>query len=252
MTNLKDYANKYQNLEMERRDGILELRLHTRGGPHLWSESAHRELSYAFTDIACDTENKVVILTGKGDSFCADLDSATFSKYSGPDGWDKTYLEAKRLLQTLLEIGVPVIGAVNGPALVHAELAVLSDIVIASDTAVFADDRHFRRGTVPGDGVHLVWPLVLGVNRGRYFLLTGQRLSAKEALAMGVVSEVVPKDKLMARAWELAYELAKQPYLTLRYTRETFVQPMKRVLLDGLGYGLALEGMTVLLRQEKK
>jgi len=86
MTNLKDYANKYQNLEMERRDGILELRLHTRGGPHLWSESAHRELSYAFTDIACDTENKVVILTGKGDSFCADLDSATFSKYSGPDG----------------------------------------------------------------------------------------------------------------------------------------------------------------------
>ena len=77
------------------------------------------------------------------------------------------------------------IAAVNGPALIHAELAVLCDIVIASENAEFQDAPHFPNGVVPGDGVHVVWPLVLGANRGRYFLLTGQKLRAKQALDSG-------------------------------------------------------------------
>jgi enoyl-CoA hydratase/carnithine racemase len=60
----------------------------------------------------------------------------------------------------------------------------LCDIVIASDTATFQDDPHFLNGIVPGDGVHIIWPLLLGPNRGRYFLLTGQKLSAQEALSL--------------------------------------------------------------------
>src|ERR1700729_1709504 len=106
---------------------------------------------------------------------------------------EKIYLEGKRLLDNLLNIDVPVIGAVNGPARIHAELAVLSDIVLAAETAVFQDAAHMPNGVVPGDGVHVVWPLLLGPNRGRYFLLTGQRLSADEAQAAGVVSEVLPR-----------------------------------------------------------
>src|ERR1700752_1174112 len=106
----------------------------------------------------------------------------------------------------LLDIEVPVIAAVNGPALIHAEIAVLSDIVIASDNAEFQDAPHFPNGLVPGDGVHIVWPLVLGVNRGRYFLLTGQKLSAREAQTLGVVSEVVPRERLLNRAREIAEE----------------------------------------------
>src|ERR1700737_4584120 len=92
--------------------------------------------------------------------------------------WDHIYKDAKHLLMNLLDIEVPVIAAVNGPALIHAELAVLSDIVIASENAEFQDGPHFPNGVVPGDGVHVVWPLVLGINRGRYFLLSGQKLSA--------------------------------------------------------------------------
>ena len=83
----------------------------------------------------------------------------------------------------MLDIEVPMIAAVNGPARIHAEIPVLCDIVLASEDAVFQDLPHFINGTVARDGVHLVWPLLLGLNRGRYFLLTGQELSAQQALS---------------------------------------------------------------------
>jgi enoyl-CoA hydratase/carnithine racemase len=138
---------------------------------------------------------------------------------------------------------VPVIAAVNGKATVHAELAVLGDIVLAADTAVFADAPHFRFGTVASDGVHVVWPLLLGPNRGRYFLLTGQRIPAADALTLGVVSEVLPAEALLDRAWDLARDLARQPDTALRYTRVAMTQTIKRLLLDHVGPGLALEGL---------
>src|SRR5262245_64373834 len=246
MARFEEYATKYQDIRMQRRNGILEVTFHTKGGPLQWNESAHREFAYAFTDIGADPENKVVILTGTGDVFCAEVDFRSFGALGSPRGWDKIYWEGKRLLMNLLDIEVPVSGAVNDPTLIHAEISVLSDIVIASETADFQDAPHFKNGIVPADGVHLVWPLLLGANRGRYFLLTGQKLSAQEALRLGVVNEVVPKDKVLPRAWELAEQLIKQPPLTLRYARVATVQQLKRLMLDGLGYGLALEGLAAI------
>ena len=245
MANFKDYVNKYANIRMERRDGILQITFHTDGGSLKWSAPTHREFPEAFYDIGTDAENKIIIMTGQGDNFLAELGTPRPARGKARD-WDKMYREGKRLLMNLLNVEVPMIAAINGPALLHAEMALLCDIVLASETAAFQDFPHFPGGSVPGDGVHVVWPLLLGLNRGRYFLLTGQKLSAQEALKLGLVSEVLPKEQLLARAWELAEELAKKPPLTLRYTRVALTEYLKRHMQDLLGYGLALQGLSTL------
>jgi enoyl-CoA hydratase/carnithine racemase len=94
---------------------------------------------------------------------------------------------------------------------------------------------------VPGDGMHIVYPLLLGMNRGRYFLLTGQTLDARKALELGLVAEVLPPDRLLARAWELAEDLARRPTLLLRYTRLLLTEALRRQMHDLLGYGLGME-----------
>jgi enoyl-CoA hydratase/carnithine racemase len=242
MTKFDDYAHKYKHVVMERRDGILQMTLHTDGGPLEWGGSPHQELGDCFVDVANDFDTRCIILTGTGDSFISRFADEPIRGIT-PQSWDHIYFEGKRLLMNLLNIEVPIIAAVNGPATIHAELAVMSDIVIAADHATFRDLPHFRGGLVPGDGVHVIWPLLLGPNRGRYFLLTGQKLLAQEALDLGVVSELMPRDQLLDRAWELAREVVKRPPLTVRYARVAMVQHLKKLMQDNLGYGLALEGL---------
>jgi len=260
MSKLEEYQNKYQHVTMERRDGIIQMTLHSENGPLRWGMPPHEELSYAFYDVARDHANRCVIITGTGDAFCAEADAGggrgvapgkTLTGEPAPrpqfgvrsTTWDHIYSDAKYLLMNHLNIEVPMIAAVNGPALIHAELAVLCDIVIASENAAFQDAPHFPNGVVPGDGVHVVWPLVLGPNRGRYFLLTGQKLSSKQAFDLGVVSEIVAHDRLVERAWELAREIVKRPSLSVRYARVAITQNLKKLMLENLGYGLALEGL---------
>ena len=243
MTNLADYAAKYECAVLQRDDsGILEVRLHTDGGQFFWGEVPHRELPSLFVDIANDFENRVLIITGTGDAFIPSTNRQSFGEsFAQERGWDKIYWEAKRLLQCLLDIEIPIIGAINGPVRRHTELLVLSDIVLCADTTVFQDAGHFPRGNVPGDGVFLIWPEIIGINRGRYFLLTNQELSAQDALNLGAVNEILAPADLLPRAWELARDLAAKPTLTLRYTRACLVQRWKRLLLDDLSHGLLLE-----------
>ena len=237
-----EYSVAYNHVAITRSEGIIELTLHSNGDSLIWGAGPHTELGYCFADVAADPDNRVVILTGAGNAFLASLDQSWVGGMN-PAKWARIYQDGRRLLQNLLAIEVPVIAAVNGPARIHAELAVLADIVIAANTSDFQDAPHFRHGTVPGDGVHIVWPHLLGPNRGRYFLLTGQRLTAQEALNLGVVNEVLPSAELMDRARQLAAQLARQPDTTLRYTRAALTEDLKRRLSTDLGFGLALEGL---------
>ena len=242
------YFARYDQIAMRRdADGILEVRLHTRGGACKFGPRTHEHMVDAFYDISRDPDTRVIILTGTGDSFIAEFDEtqATPSDdFTVPRNWDRVYWEGKKVLQNLLDIDVPVIAAVNGPAFVHSEYILTCDVVLAADTAAFQDLPHLNFGLVPGDGVHVLWPHVLGPVRGRYFLITQQIIAAEEALRLGVVNEVLPADQLMDRAWEMARILAALPTLTLRYTRVAFAQRLKVMLAQELGYGLALQGLS--------
>ena len=244
MGRLEDYATKYQTVRMERRHGILQMTLHTEGGPLRWGFLPHRELPEAFYDVGADRDNRVVIITGTGDEFSgprATPGTSSFPSRPPIERIDRIHWEGRHLLMKLLEIEVPVISAINGPAWRHSEIPLLCDIVLAADTAQFQDSAHFTSDVVPGDGMHIVYPLLLGMNRGRYFLLTGQTLDARKALELGLVAEVLPPDRLLARAWELAEGLARRPILLLRYTRLLLTEALRRQMHDLLGYGLGME-----------
>jgi enoyl-CoA hydratase/carnithine racemase len=248
MTTLADYESRYPNVKFDRdTDGVLLMRLHTDGGPLKWSEQSHRMLPEAFRDVGSDPDNRVVVMTGTGDEFLVEMDFST--RASSPLDWEKISFEGRRMLFDLLDIPVPVIGAVNGPVTEHAEVPLLSDIVIASDNATFQDREHFPSGVVPGDGVHVIWPMLLGPNRGRHFLLTGRELSAAEALALGVIAEVVPRAQLVDRALSIAADLATRPTLTLRYTRSCLTMRLKAELQAAMGHGLALESLAAVDRR---
>ena len=243
MTTFDEYSGKYETVRMERENGILQITLHTNGESLQWGEVPHRELPNAFRDIGSDPENRVVIMAGTGDAFTGPPGTRQTRPQRGPRQWDKTYWEGKHLLMNLLDIEVPMIAAVNGPALRHSELALLCDIVLASNEAAFQDSGHFISGLIPGDGMHVIYPMLLGLNRGRYFLLTGQTIHAQEALTLGLVNEVMPEGDLLPRAWTLAEQLAQESPLVLRYTRVLMTQYIKSLMHDILGYGLALEGL---------
>lgn len=246
MAKFEEYANRYQTIQMERRNGILQLTFHTDGGPLQWGLLPHREFAEAFRDVGGDRDNKVVIITGTGDLFSGPRPATGGTGMrSTPGQWDRVYWEGKQLLMNLLDIEVPMISAINGPALRHSEIPLLCDIVLAAEEAEFQDSAHFPNRMVPGDGMHIVYPLLLGLNRGRYFLLTGQVIQARQAQELGLVNEVLPKAALLPRAWELAEQLAGQHEQLLRYTRVLLTQQIKRTMHDLLGYGLALEGLVV-------
>lgn len=249
MSRFNDYATKYSSIHMTRDDGILEMRFHTNGGPLRWGLIPHGELPDAFADVARDRENRVVILTGTGDEFSgvrATPGTRSLAQGLTAEAYDRVHWEGRALLMNLLNIEVPVIAAINGPAWRHSEIPLLSDIVLASDTTAFQDSAHFPSGMVPGDGMHVVMPMLLGMNRGRYYLLTGQTLSAQEAKDLGLVAEILPPDQVLPRAWEHARALRQKPTLLLRYTRLMFVEYIKRRMQDLLGYGLAMEGLALM------
>jgi enoyl-CoA hydratase/carnithine racemase len=236
---------------MKRHNGILEMVLHTNNGPLEWGYlpgTPGAELAHAFGDVSRDPDNKVVILTGSGNKFSGP--EATRSMHSFPRStakeWELIQRTGVRLIMNFLDIEAPVISCINGPAPRHSELPLLADIVLASDDATIQDSGHFINRVTPGDGMGFVMPLLLGMNRARYYLLTGQTLDAPKLQEIGLVNEVMPRERLLPRAHELAERLVQQNSLVLHFTRQLFTQQLKRMAHESLGLGFALEGLAVI------
>jgi enoyl-CoA hydratase/carnithine racemase len=238
------YADKYQNLKMSRENGVLEVQFHLDGGPLQWCDSIHEELPGAFRDISQDVENRVVIFTGTGEAFCDSILPGSFKMEPVALSMqvDRIYQDGKDLVLNMLDLKVPVISAINGPVRHHSELVLLCDVVIATESVVF-QDRHFERGVPPGDGVNLLFQLLMGVNRGRYYSLLSKEIPASDALNWGMVNEVVPRADLLPPAREIAAYLAERPLLSLRYAKEVQTLEIKRLFRDHLAVGLSLEAL---------
>jgi enoyl-CoA hydratase/carnithine racemase len=201
-------------------------------------------LASLWDNVSRDPENSVVVLTGTGDSFIAEGGVfAAESNWVTPHAWRHIHRVGRRLVMSHLDIEVPLIAAVNGPSLLHSEQALLCDVVIASETATFADHAHFLHGVVPGDGVHVIWSEVVGLNRARYLLLTGQVIDARTALDWGVVSEVHAPEALLPRAMELASLMAAKPPVALRTVRLVLTQDLRERMSRGVDFGLMTEGL---------
>jgi len=243
MTDFNDYKDSFVHYKLEREDGVVTITMHKDGGEMVWSMPADAEMGAVLEAVGRDPETKVVILTGTGDTFIhyenfgGDVDSLPASMWAGVIEF------AARLLNAHLNVPAPMIAAVNGPNTIHPDLALLCDIVLASEDAAFADMPHFPSGLVPGDGIQVVLPLLMGFNRARYAMLTGQLIGAQEAKEMGLVNEVLPKAQLLDRAHELAAQLLKAPPVTLALTRGMFTSQIRQMINASMGQGLAAEGL---------
>ena len=197
-----DYFNRYENLHMQRTSsGVLTLRFHTNEGPVTFTGTMHHELPKALAEIGDDRENKVLVITGTGETFIDAIDGDSLGPIYKPVEWDKIYWEGRRVLQRLLELETPIVAAVNGPATVHSEYALLADIVVASEDAIFTDKPHLGFNIVPGDGIQVIYEELLGVNRARYFALTQQQLTAREASDWGWSTRSWPRTSCTFVRW---------------------------------------------------
>lgn len=233
----------YQTIQIVRRDGIVQLRVHSDDGPLQWSLTAHDELEHVFLAVGRDPTAEIVILTGAGDEFSGpDLaPGAGGERVITPSEFDHIAQVGRSLLHNFIDIPVPVIAAVNGPARRHPELPLMANVVLAAPHALFQDPAHFRGGMVPGDGVHVVFPYLMGATRASYFLLLAEEVHADEARRIGLVNEIVSAERLEARSWDVAYELLKQPSRVRRFSRMLFTRELKRRLFSELDQGFALE-----------
>src|SRR5436309_13017294 len=203
--NQTSYLSRYQSLRLTRdENGVLVAELHKDGGPLNFTAQDHTELVDAFYNISADRSNMIVILTGVGGEFILGIDFSSFGNVADPGVWSQVHDEGVQILENLANIRVPVIAAIEGHANVHSEYALLANAIVAGEGATFNDLPHFAAGIVPGDGIFTTWSYRAGPGRAEALLLKPEPLTARTAYDWGVVAEIVPNGRALARARELA------------------------------------------------
>jgi enoyl-CoA hydratase/carnithine racemase len=243
-----EYQERFkEHYRMERRaDGVILVQAHTKGGPIQLSVENHRSLGQMLKAVGADNKNEIMILTGSGAEFMMDSDPQGFALEEEDMAYwayEYAYKDGRINVSALVnDLEIPTIGVLNGPGF-HTEICLMCDITICSEDAVIFD-LHYDIGSVPGDGIHSCFQELLGVKRAAYALLTGQAIDAKTALQYGMVNEVVPRDQLISRAYEIADHIMTQPRTTRRLTTQIVRRPWRQRItndLDG-GFGIQMFG----------
>ena len=191
----------------------------------------NRELRAAFCrtmrELRRADDAGVVIITGAGRAFCAGMDLRELGGGLREEG-------GVTFVSVIEDLEIPVIAAVNGFAITGGfELALACDMIVAADTAQFAD-THARVGVMPGGGMSARLPRAIGVRKAKELSLTGNYLSAQDAERLGLVNRVVPRDQVMAAAKELAGQILSCDQTVVRQMKRLYDHATRATLGDGL------------------
>jgi enoyl-CoA hydratase len=206
------------------------------------NDPLHHALTRVWMQITEDQDARVVILTGAGRAFSAGGDAEIIDRcMKEPMFRRATINDARRIVTEMVAFPLPVVAAVNGPAVgLGASIAVLSDIVLMGEKS-FMSDPHVNIGLVAADGGSLTWPLLTSLLRAKEYLLTGKRLTPADAERFGLCNRVVPNDQLMDEAKKVALELAAQPRQALEDTKRILNVHLSRAVYGVIDFALAAE-----------
>ena len=217
-----DFSAQFPHLTFEHpADGVLKVTLDS-PGLNAVDQSIHRELADVWMAVDRDPDTRVALLTGAGKAFSAggsfDLVGAVIDDYAVRT---RILREARDLVRNLIECSKPIVSAIHGPAVGAGLVAgLLADVSIVTPTARIIDG-HTRLGVAAGDHAAVCWPLLCGLAKAKYYLLTCDVLTGAEAERIGLVSLCVPEDELQPRALEVATGLAGGAQSAIRWTKHT-------------------------------
>ena len=240
-----DQSN-YKTILIERRDhGVVLATLNRPESLNAIDRRLHYELAHISLDAAADRELKALVVTGAGRAFSSGGDFGKGSDIAIPDGAPSMLAEAIPIVENLLDCPKPTIAAVNGYAMgLGANFALLCDIVVAGESSVFAD-THVKMGIGAGDGGQVIWPLLCGVNRAKYHLMTGDRLKGAEAERLGLVNFLVEDDAILPKALEVAERLARGPALAIAASKVPLNRWIKSMVQQIMPLSLEMERATM-------
>jgi enoyl-CoA hydratase len=211
----------YQHLQFERHPhGVLLITLNRPEVLNAAHEAMHAELARVWADISQDAETRVAVVTGAGRAFSAGGDLGMVERQIGNYDLVTSMLkEMSDLVYNMANCDKPIISAINGVAVgAGLVVALLADISICAADARLGDG-HVRLGVAAGDHAAIIWPLLCGLAKAKYYLLTGEMVTGEEAERIGLVSKVLPREEVLAEAMSVAARLATGPQLAVRLTK---------------------------------
>ena len=215
-----DYAD-YQHLLFDRRpNGVVLITINRPEVMNATNARLHWELTQVWLTIDADPAARVALVTGAGRAFSAGGDIALVEEMTtNREAVARTLREAADLVYNMINLDKPVISAINGVAVgAGLVVALLADVSIISETARFTDG-HTRLGVAAGDHAAIIWPLLCGMAKAKYYLLTSDFIDGREAERIGLVSRCVPADKVMETALGVAEALAGGSQHAIRFTK---------------------------------
>ena len=249
--------DKYKDLKIEVTNRVATVTINRPEARNAINQRLIRELRTIWDDLADDMEVQAVVVTGAGDFFSVGGDVKAMSERPGGDVLEEGEVHdpmvSRRLVHRLLELDKPVVSAINGDCIgLAATIALLCDISVMADEARIGDTHVSRVGLVAGDGGTVIWPLLVGVNKAKEFLMRGTLLKGAEAEGLGLVNHCVKRAEVLALAQKIAQELADGPTWAIRWTKLSVNQIVKERVNHLLEASMALEQVTFELADHKE